>query len=65
MNSRDEYLKEHFESASKNAIYHSTSTQYELIFCCSELINSRIIKEIKECHFFSILANEVTDCHWQ
>ena len=26
------------------------------------MINTKIIKEIKECHFFSILADEVTDC---
>ena len=60
--SGDVILQDHFQNAPRNATYRSKTTQNELISCCAEEINGKIIKEIKDCGFYSILADEVTDC---
>ena len=51
-----------FENIPHNATYRSKTTQNELISYCDEEINGKIIKGIKDCGFYSILAHEVTDC---
>ncbi len=62
VDSGDATLKEHFESAPRNATYRSKTTQNEMITCCADLVNDDMIKEIKECGIYSILVDEVTDC---
>lgn len=62
VDSGDATLKEHFESAPRNATYRSKTTQNEMITCCADLVNEDMIKEIKECGIYSILVDEVTDC---
>eukprot|EP00112_Aurelia_sp_Birch-Aquarium-sp1_P017236 Seg3978.1 transcript_id=Seg3978.1/GoldUCD/mRNA.D3Y31 product="52 kDa repressor of the inhibitor of the protein kinase" protein_id=Seg3978.1/GoldUCD/D3Y31 len=54
----DEYLK----STPRNATYRSKTTQNQLITICGELITEKIISEIKDAKFFSVLADEATDC---
>ena len=55
-------FQEHFATAPRNATYRSKTTQNELIICCAEVITKQIINEIKQSKYFSILADEVTDC---
>ena len=62
VDSGDVILKKHFESAPRNATYRSKTTQNELISCCADTVNDKIISEIKECGYYSILVDEVTDC---
>ncbi|XP_065054607.1 uncharacterized protein LOC135683315 [Rhopilema esculentum] len=60
--SDDRFLAEHFKTAPQNATFKSKTVQSELISCIAEVVNHQIIKEIKECGPYSILADEVTDC---
>jgi len=59
--SGDAVLKKHFESAPKNATYKSKTIQNELIDLCGQQIRSNIVDRVKECGFFSIMADEVQD----
>ena len=60
--SGDRILAEHFKTAPRNATFRSKTVQNELISCIAEDVNHQIIKEIKECGPYLILADEVTDC---
>ena len=53
---------QHLKTCSKNASYISKTSQNELICCCSKFIKDSLIKDIKESKFFSILADEASDC---
>ena len=59
--SGDEILKGHFETASKNATYSSKTIQNELIFCFGKYIRETIVEEIKQAKFFSLIADEASD----
>ena len=57
-------LKEHLETASKNASYISKTTQNQLLDCVKEYVEEVIISEIQAQKIgpkFAILADEVTD----
>ena len=56
----DSVLENHLRTCSKNTNYISKTSQNELIICCGNYIKD--IKEIKENIFFSILADEASDC---
>ena len=58
----DTELENHLKTCSKNASYISKTSQNELIFCCGKFIRDALIKDIKESKFFSILADEASDC---
>ncbi|XP_057295877.1 52 kDa repressor of the inhibitor of the protein kinase-like [Hydractinia symbiolongicarpus] len=58
----DNVLKEHLQSASKNATYISKTSQNALISCCGSVISDTIVNEIKRNKFFSIIADEAADC---
>ena len=58
----DKILDEHVKTAKRNATYCSKSIQNDIIGCCADVINDQIIAELKEANYFSILADEVTDC---
>ena len=60
--SGDKVLEDHFKKAPKNATYRSKTTQNEIIECCSEVICEQIIADVRSSKYFSILADEVTDC---
>ena len=62
VDSGDKVLEQHFETAPRNATYRSKTAQNELISCCAEEVTNKIIKEVKASKFYSILADEVTDC---
>ena len=46
----------------RNATYKSKTTQNQLIDVCGEMLTEEIVDEIKDAKFFSILADEVSDC---
>ena len=58
----DVILKQHFETAPRNATYRSKTIQNELIDCVATWIRQRLVDEAREARFFSILADETTDC---
>ena len=64
VDSGDSKLKQHFETAKKNATYRSKTIQNKLITICGEQIKQKIISEIKEsnCPIYSVLGDEATDC---
>ena len=58
----DLVLENHLRTCSKNASYISKISQNELINCCGNYIKDILVKEMKENRFFSILADEASDC---
>ena len=61
IDSGDTVLKDHVESAKKNAVYRSKTIQNELIECCGDFIQEKLISEIKKAKFFTVLADETPD----
>ena len=60
--SGDVTLQSHLINCDKNAFYISKSTQNELIRCCAQVISEQLIAEVKKSKFYSILADEASDC---
>ena len=58
----DTALKNHFDTASRNTTYSSKTIQDELITCAAEVVNNKIIGEVKLSKFYSIMADELADC---
>ena len=58
----DLVLENHLRTCSKNASCISKTSQNELINCCGNYIKDILVKEIKESRFFSVLADEASDC---
>ena len=58
----DAVLRTYLETAPRNALYTSKTIQNEMISVIGNAIQEKLIEEIKEANFFSILADEVTDC---
>ena len=54
-------MKDHFNTAPKNATYMSKTIQNELIVVVGDWIRKKIIEQVKEAQFYTILANEVAD----
>ncbi|KAF2888183.1 hypothetical protein ILUMI_17990, partial [Ignelater luminosus] len=54
-------LSEHLATSKKNALYTSPQIQNEIINICGEIIQHKIIEEVKKAHLFSILGDETTD----
>lgn len=59
--SGDKDLAEHLNTSQKNALYTSPQIQNEIIDICGELIQHKIIEEVKKAKLFAILADETTD----
>ncbi len=57
----DLVLKEHLETADRNAIYTSKEIQNQMIVICGDIIRSKILQKVREARFFSIIADEATD----
>ena len=55
-------LRKYLETSPKNALYTSKTIQNEMISVIGDAIRDEIIDEIQTVKFFSILADEVTDC---
>ena len=52
VDSGNEVLRQHFETAPKNATYRSKSIQNEIIASCGKLIQGKLIAEIMKAKFF-------------
>lgn len=61
MDSGDQELKEHLETAPKNASYISKTTQNGIIDSCGNVIQEHLLQSIRKATYFSILVDETTD----
>ena len=57
----DQVLDDHLKTAPANALYTSKTIQNELISICGNIILERILKEIRDAGFYSVIADEATD----
>lgn len=55
-------FEDFLHSNPRNATYRSKTTQNQLIDICGELVTREIVAEVKEAKFFSVFADEATDC---
>ncbi|XP_028404035.1 52 kDa repressor of the inhibitor of the protein kinase-like [Dendronephthya gigantea] len=51
-----------FESCPSNQTYRSKSIQNEIIEICGEMVTDKLVGDVKRARFFSVLADEATDC---
>lgn len=58
----DEVLHSHLEKAPRNAVYTSKTIQNQMISLVASTIQDKIISDIKDAKYFTILADEVADC---
>ena len=58
----DDILRTYLETAPRNALYMSKTIQNEMISMIGSAIQDAVIEEIHAAKFFTILADEVTDC---
>lgn len=58
----DHVLAKHLEKAPKKATYTSKTIQNEMIAVVGDAVRRKILSAIKTVKYFSILADEVTDC---
>ena len=61
MDSGDEILKKHFETAPRNATYRSKTIQNQIINTVGNHIISKIAREVNESKMFSVMADESAD----
>ena len=57
----DEVLENHLKNCGKNRTYISKTSQNKIINNCGEVIIDKIIHDIKESKFYSIIADEASD----
>ena len=55
-------LKEHLATAPKNATYTSPDIQNQVIDIIGDHILEKILSKVKKAQYFSLIADEVTDC---
>ena len=55
-------LEQHLKNCSRNASYISKTSQNDLISFCGQFITELVVRKIKENQFFSVLADEASDC---
>lgn len=54
-------FEEHIQNAQRSATYRSKTTQNEIVRICGLMIMEKILSELKEAKYFSILADEAAD----
>lgn len=57
----DEVLKKHLQTAQGNALYTSITIQNEMISIYGNLIRHKILKSVRDAHFFLVIVDEATD----
>ena len=62
VDSGDKDLANHFQTCPRNATYHSKTIQNEIIKSMGKFIRQKLSNEIKEARFFSVIADEASDC---
>ena len=58
----DDILRTYLETSPRKALYISKTIQNEMIDVLGSSIENQILHEIRTAKFFTILADEVTDC---
>ena len=58
----DKVLEQHLKNCSESANYISKTSQSDLISCCGQFFTELVVRKIKENQFFSILADEASNC---
>ena len=58
----DVALAEHLGKARRNAMYTSPGIQNQLIDILGDHVRGKILNRVKKAQFFSVIADEVTDC---
>ena len=58
----DKTLENHLRCAQQNAKYTSPEILNDLILCCRDLIVEKLVVDVKESKYYTILADEATDC---
>ena len=61
MRSDDKVLENHLKACGKNRSYISKTSQDKLIKCFGQVISEKIINDIKESKFFTIIVDEAAD----
>jgi hypothetical protein len=57
----DSMLDKHLSTASKAATYISKTTQNELIEICANFIRQKLIQEVKNAKFYTVIGDETAD----
>ena len=55
-------MDEVFKDCPSNQTYRSKTIQNEILEICGEMITEILVGEVKHAKFFSVLADEATDC---
>ena len=55
-------MAEHLGKARRNAMYTSPGIQNQLIDILGDHVRGKILNRVKKAQFFSVIADEVTDC---
>ena len=58
----DTILQDHFATTSRNATYTSPTIQNDIINIVGDHIRQILISKVRTAQFFSLIADEVTDC---
>lgn len=61
INSGDEVLRKRFETTAVNLAYCSQAQQKQMLDICESCIREETLREVRDSHFFSIIAEEVVD----
>ena len=59
--SGDKVLENHLKTCGKNKSYISKTSQDKMITCFGQVISEKIVNDIKESKFFTIIADEAAD----
>ena len=59
---RNKILEKLLQNAPRNAKYTSPDIQKELIESCRNLTVEKLVGEVKKSRYYSIMADEATDC---
>ena len=57
----DTVLAEHLSKCAKNATYRSKTTQNDIIEILGGMITEKVVAEVNEAKFFSVISDEVQD----
>jgi len=57
----DEVLERQLRTSSRNSRYTSKTIQNELITICGDMIRNRILDDIRQAKFYSVIADEASD----
>ena len=58
----DKALENHLRWVQQNTKYNSSEIQNHLILCFRDLIVEKLVADIKESKYYTILSDEATDC---